>query len=204
MPTKESQRVIDWRRRLKEKAIIYKGGKCIVCSYNRCNAALDFHHVDPNEKDFAIARYGHCRAWLTVKEELDKCVLICNRCHREHHHGALDLEDHLRKNPSIKEGDQALLEAGHDPYFELGSEPPTCIDCEIEVSKTATRCISCEAIHRRESGKYTKIDWPPMKDLIERVRETSFSAMSRELGVSDNAIRKRIRKHANIDPKALV
>jgi hypothetical protein len=30
------------RRRLKSRAIAYKGGKCILCGYDGCNAALSF------------------------------------------------------------------------------------------------------------------------------------------------------------------
>lgn len=74
------------RQKLKEKAILYKGGKCEKCGYNKCNAALDFHHLDPKEKDFALSSKGITRGWERVKNELDKCVLLCANCHREIHH----------------------------------------------------------------------------------------------------------------------
>ena len=75
--------VIRWRQRLKERAVAYKGGKCFICAYNRCVAALDFHHLDPNLKSFSISSDGHARSWEKVKDELDKCVLLCATCHRE-------------------------------------------------------------------------------------------------------------------------
>lgn len=43
-------------------AIDYKGGKCSVCGYNKCRAALEFHHTNPNEKDFGISAKGYTRA----------------------------------------------------------------------------------------------------------------------------------------------
>lgn len=81
------------RRRLKIKqmAVEYKGGKCEVCGYNKCNRALQFHHRDPTEKDFGIASKGVCRAWEKVKEELDKCAMVCANCHAEIHDGIIEI-----------------------------------------------------------------------------------------------------------------
>lgn len=73
------------RKAIKLKAIEYKGSKCQKCGYNRCVDAFDFHHLDPNEKEFSPSRYGHCRSWERVKKELDKCILLCANCHRETH-----------------------------------------------------------------------------------------------------------------------
>ena len=82
--------VKNFRKRLKQKAIDYKGGKCKICGYNRCNEALSFHHVDPTKKDFTIA-YMKSWGFKKIQAELDKCVLLCNRCHTEVHHGLITL-----------------------------------------------------------------------------------------------------------------
>lgn len=74
------------REFLKEKAVIYKGGKCESCGYDKCIAALDFHHIDESEKDFGIAAKGYTRSWEKTKIELDKCLMLCANCHREHHY----------------------------------------------------------------------------------------------------------------------
>lgn len=62
----------------------YKGSQCEKCGYNACVEALEFHHKDPNEKDpnFKSMRYWGLKK---AKEELDKCLLLCCRCHREKH-----------------------------------------------------------------------------------------------------------------------
>ena len=75
------------RNKLKELAIEYKGGRCQCCGYNKCYRALEFHHIDPNEKDFGIGAKGYTKSWEAIKEELDKCVLVCSNCHREIHEG---------------------------------------------------------------------------------------------------------------------
>lgn len=72
-------------RELKIKAVEYKGGKCEKCSYNRCITALEFHHLDPNEKDFAVSNFRAYTQWESLKKELDKCILVCSNCHREIH-----------------------------------------------------------------------------------------------------------------------
>ena len=73
------------RKRLKQDAVAYKGGKCERCGYDKCIDALEFHHLDATQKDFGISAKGYTRAWSKVKEELDKCVMVCANCHREIH-----------------------------------------------------------------------------------------------------------------------
>ncbi|OGI18574.1 MAG: hypothetical protein A3B68_02280 [Candidatus Melainabacteria bacterium RIFCSPHIGHO2_02_FULL_34_12] len=73
------------RKKIRLMAIEYKGGKCKLCGYNRCIEALEFHHTDPSKKDFSISSRGHSRSWKRVKEELDKCTMLCANCHREIH-----------------------------------------------------------------------------------------------------------------------
>ena len=73
------------REKLKLKAIEYKGGCCSICGYSKCTSALEFHHSDPTQKEFGISSKGYTRSWDKVKEELDKCDLVCANCHREIH-----------------------------------------------------------------------------------------------------------------------
>ena len=75
------------RRKVREMAVSHKGGKCNLCGYDRCLEALEFHHLDPSQKDFAISQRGHSRSWERVRKELDKCVMLCANCHREIHAG---------------------------------------------------------------------------------------------------------------------
>ena len=74
------------RDKLKELAVHYKGGRCSICGYDRCIGALEFHHVDPNVKEFGIGN-GNTKSFEVLKKELDKCILVCANCHREIHHG---------------------------------------------------------------------------------------------------------------------
>lgn len=71
--------------KLKKMAIEYKGGKCIRCGYNKYYGALEFHHLDPIKKEFTIAKARYSSFDKKMKNELDKCVLLCSNCHREEH-----------------------------------------------------------------------------------------------------------------------
>jgi DNA invertase Pin-like site-specific DNA recombinase len=75
--------VVEWRKRVKLKLVDYKGGKCEKCDYSKCVDALEFHHIDPNEKDFTIG--GKSWSFDRLKSEVDKCILVCSNCHKEIH-----------------------------------------------------------------------------------------------------------------------
>ena len=83
--------VSERRKRTKEMALEYLGGKCALCGYSRCKGALHFHHTIADDKGFGISEKGITRAWDKVKKELEKCVLVCANCHREIHDGLVQL-----------------------------------------------------------------------------------------------------------------
>jgi hypothetical protein len=76
-------------RRFKQDCLEYKGGKCEACDYNRYAGSLEFHHLDPSQKDFHLGEKGRVTLDENIKSELDKCALLCACCHREAHAGLL-------------------------------------------------------------------------------------------------------------------
>lgn len=72
------------RRTLKERAVKFMGGKCKVCGYSKCNKALQFHHLNPQDKEFNISCTGVI-AWEKLQKELKKCIMLCANCHAEIH-----------------------------------------------------------------------------------------------------------------------
>ncbi|MBR8838656.1 MAG: HNH endonuclease [Stigonema ocellatum SAG 48.90 = DSM 106950] len=79
-----NRQTIQRMRQFKEKCVAYKGGKCSRCGYNRCIDALEFHHINPTEKDLPLSA-GKGYSFEKAKAELDKCILVCANCHREIH-----------------------------------------------------------------------------------------------------------------------
>lgn len=78
----------DWARERararKLRAIRYKGGKCAICGGVFDPCVYDFHHTDPTVKDSNPSNLMKGN-WLKLKEELDKCILVCSNCHRVLH-----------------------------------------------------------------------------------------------------------------------
>jgi hypothetical protein len=89
-----SCRVSESRRKKKSALIEYKGGMCVICSYDKCQQVLQFHHTDPNEKEFTIASSGTIDL-DKLKKEADKCVLVCANCHGEIHAGLVDINKYI-------------------------------------------------------------------------------------------------------------
>lgn len=77
-------------RKYKMKLVEYKGGCCEICGYNRCYAALELHHTNPQEKDPNYNSYRNF-SFEKKKSELDKCILVCANCHRELHSKIIEL-----------------------------------------------------------------------------------------------------------------
>lgn len=77
------QRVADWRRRTKALLVEEAGGQCAMCGYDRYAGALQFHHLDPGQKEFGLSVRGVARSIEKLRAEAAKCVLLCANCHAE-------------------------------------------------------------------------------------------------------------------------
>jgi DNA-binding CsgD family transcriptional regulator len=77
------ERVAEWRRSVKRRLVAEAGGACAMCGYDKCVAALHFHHLDPSQKEFALSRQGVTRSFASAQAEAKKCLLLCSNCHAE-------------------------------------------------------------------------------------------------------------------------
>lgn len=59
----------------------YLGGKCSCGSKKK----LHIHHKNPDEKSFTVTEQLHGMAWDKIIEELNKCELLCEKCHKKFH-----------------------------------------------------------------------------------------------------------------------
>jgi hypothetical protein len=77
------------QRGLERKRLLVQmlGGRCTLCGYSRCLAALSFHHNDPAQKELALEmRTLTNHRWEVLVAEVQKCTLLCLNCHAEVHH----------------------------------------------------------------------------------------------------------------------
>ncbi len=81
-------------RSLRDKKVItaleYKGGKCCDCdkklSFPENRGEYNFHHTDPSTKISKLnLMFKNKLSESRLKEELDKCVLLCQPCHIKRH-----------------------------------------------------------------------------------------------------------------------
>jgi transposase-like protein len=79
------------RRRVKATLLAEAGGRCCLCGYDRCVAALHFHHLDPETKSFSLAVTGVTRSLAAARVEASKCVVLCANCHAEVESGMADV-----------------------------------------------------------------------------------------------------------------
>ena len=166
----------DRRRFYKSNLIKYSGGKCVKCDYDVCNDALDFHHIDQNDKLFTIGSTS-----IITKDELinevNKTLLICCRCHRELHAGLWTPDsDMILKQNQIR----------NDRYNNL-------IENWNYTIKKATDKVKTVKQLKGKFTQETKIDWPD--NLPEMVANSSKAAVARLLEVSFTAVVKRLKNH---------
>lgn len=178
------------RRKIKLQAVTYLGGACTKCGYAKCVAALEFHHRDHSQKDFQISG-GSRRRWSELKEELDKCDLLCANCHREVH-------EEIRAEKLVEQRRQARLSSKEihpalEAHCTVCAKPYKLLACLIGQRFTCSpRC----GAKRRE-----KIVWPSDEALSRLVWEHPLTQLSARFGVSDRAIQKRCRLRKINTPK---
>jgi hypothetical protein len=87
------ERVAAWRRSAKQRLLEEAGGRCRLCGYDRYAGALEFHHLDPEEKSFGLSVRGITRSLEALRAEARKCVLLCSNCHAEVEAGVASLKE---------------------------------------------------------------------------------------------------------------
>jgi hypothetical protein len=96
--SKSSESVKNWRKKAKEIILVCMGEKCQICNYNNCSAALELHHIDPNEKELSLSSImTSCKSWNFIYSEIEKCILLCSNCHREVHYNNKKLPIEFKK-----------------------------------------------------------------------------------------------------------
>lgn len=100
------------RRSLRRKIMIVNmmGGKCSRCGYKKNLAVLTLHHTDPSFKERSLdARSLANGNMKSVMKEVEKCELLCQNCHTEHHNPSYNDWDRLDSNQESTSYEDAAL-----------------------------------------------------------------------------------------------
>ena len=162
------------KQRHKLKAIAYLGGKCMICGYDKCVEALEFHHRDKEEKEFEISdKYNIAFSKLIL--ELEKCDLLCANCHREVHY-------------LYQEGLDFSIIKTQEEKAKKHSICPTCGNVHFNKVYCSEMCL---AIGARKTMR------PSYEQLLTDLDNMSYVKVGQKYGVSDNSIRKWLKSYQN-------
>ena len=166
------------RQKRKQELVYIMGGKCVLCGYDKCIAALEFHHIDKNQKERQLSS-GNCHSWEEDVKEVKKCALVCSNCHKEIEFFKLNIEttfdeEKYKEITAQKEKEKVINR---------------CKKCGVEIDRQAHYCVECWCILSRKAER------PPREELKQLIRNNTFADLSRMFDVSDNSIKKWCKKY---------
>ena len=184
MTTIQSKKVNAWRSKTKSIIINIMGGKCIICGYCKSTRALALHHLVPSEKEFQISSIKASRfAWSKIIKELQKCILVCHNCHCEIHDGLVIISNKSIIDDKFFNYDYAFSIHKKDKLYD---ECPICHKSKpIQLKHCSKECAN--------RSQY-KVLWDEI-DLVEELKNKTAVQLASELGCSDVAIHKRLKKY---------
>ena len=177
-----SERTISKRMAFKKEAVRRLGGSCMRCGDTR-HYVLNFHHLDPSEKEETPSTLLASSKWEEFLRETVHCILLCSNCHQEFHflevHEGLKIEDYVDLT-SFAGQEQVVIEQPSDQRLK-------CSQCGIEISpkRKSGTCESCSRMLQRVVK-----DRPSREELKNLIRTEPMTVIARKYGISDNAVRK--------------
>lgn len=193
--------------RIRSEAVAALGGQCVDC---QSVSDLQFDHVNRYEKSFDVGKLLNYSK-LRREEELKKCVLRCGDCHRVKTKAMKDYKGVPHGEGIVGKGrclcgscaplketeserlDRLKVERDHESYLEA-----TTCKCGLTKVKKSSTCVKCA----NDAKRVDILQYPEMEELLLMLKKANFSAVGRELGMSDNAIRKYLKRNG-VDPKSV-
>ncbi len=176
-----SENVVNFIKRRKNNLRKVFHSKCCLCGFDEVQEALEFHHVNEDEKEFGISgSHNQTKALAAQLEELKKCILVCANCHRGIHQGIYQVPENWQELYDNEVAEQLLQDLEdlkiHKKYY--------CQECGKEISKGSNYCVECGHKAQRICER------PDRETLKQLIREKPFTQIAYQYGVTDNAIKK--------------
>lgn len=187
-------------RENKQIFLDYKGSSCEQCGYDKNNAGLVFHHINENEKMFAISEYpvkNIKELDNLIKSELDKCQILCQNCHNEHH-------TNIEKFNLLKDKIYYKVDNYYEtkPYLNR-EEIYKMYDSgvkQIDIAKhfNTNKSGISDIIKYRNKSKKEKLEnnnnKPTYEELVAENENINQRDLSLKYGVNRNTIRRWLKK----------
>lgn len=190
MSSKNYEYLKKWRHTTKIRMVQSMGSKCQCCGYNKCIAALEFHHIDSLDKEISFG-LSNRSSWEEISNELKKCILVCSNCHREIHHGNL-------KIPScFQQYDENLIEEQYKVKIKEQIKDKICKSCNNRYTPCSKNQQFCSNKCVGESKRFVM---RPNKLTLEKlIKEHTWVDLGKKFGVSDNTVRKWAKHYKLIE-----
>lgn len=178
------------RYRVKLRLVEYKGGKCLQCGYDKpFPSAFVFHHRDPSQKDFTLAYKMNSTSFEQLKKEVDKCDLLCSRCHAEHHEEEYRearekyLPASLLRAQNVRARRKQILQK----YGLTIDAKKTCPSCGKEFLTRFPLQECCQSTCAKKMLR--KAVRPTKEELQQLMRTKGWAELGRQFRVTDNTVK---------------
>ena len=100
---RHTRRIHRLAKKVKAIELIHPEHKCQCLRCSETNIyCLDFHHLDPNEKETTWSHVAQ-KPWIDIKMEIFKCIPLCRNCHQKEHNDILFYERYKKEIDELKE-----------------------------------------------------------------------------------------------------
>ena len=166
-----------FRKRLVKEGFLEKkcyDSRCGITDWYGSPISLQLEHINGDHLD----------------NRIENLIFLCPNCHSQTDTFCRKKSAFQAEKISSKNTNQKIVTL-QKPHKQV-REPKLCADCSVQISAKSKRCGAC--FHKQAFPHAFKIEWPTNDDLLEMLKTSNFSAVARKLGVSDNAIRKRLKQ----------
>lgn len=171
----------------KEKYVysVLKNSQCHDCN-EKDMRVLEFDHVEGIKiRNVSIMMAKHLWEIKDIEDEISKCEIRCVNCHR-------------------KETQTRIKEKTKKTSIYRPTETETTCSCGKKKTFGAVLCIICTNKSRKiiQGSERTVFEYPATDEIIAKLRTGTWTSVSKEIGVSDNGLRKHL-KNLGFDTKAI-
>lgn len=205
-----TKKVLKYARRMAHilYAIEYLGRYCQICGLDGFEEpwAMDFHHKDESQKLYEVKNKLYNSPFSNHKDEIDKCALICVKCHRQNHsnykmYNELKTEimnklDQLKMNGGDKlKTNHLLSDEERDSIIELIGQGLIMTEIAKQLGLNYGTVKSFVKRHKLGGNRRTRIKIPGQIVIKMLSARHSIRSIAEKLQINRETLRQYIREN---------